>query len=727
MYSASYILELLFTMPSTLQAYDALPPDTAPTSPALCQTEDQLSCEEIEPSTILPTSRIPARTGVSESRLWTSWKWEFAACLLVLATPMILLATIYPHHGQPLPQWPFKLSINSLLSVYTLVLKAAIGSILTSCIGQLQWMWFSETRPLTDMLLFDNATRGADGALGLIWRQRFRQPLTTLGCIIMVLTFAVDPFVQQLVRPVDCSVEVSDGNLIATLPRANVFDGLGYNGDANFTNSTRTKFDFGVTEKDIESVFYDAIFSPGRGPPRQCSTGNCTFTDTYGTIGICSSCQDASSDVTITATCSDPDSSYASHHPTTAADCPANSNFTLDSNFIVGEYINLSTRMELVSRVVPPYPVVAAGGSELAPGIPGVRKLLFGFLIGATAVTGGRTDWTTSDNSTCNSRESEGSWSCQGYGAATCSLQPCIQIYNASISAGILEEHLVESSSDTAWGMIYDQEGLPAYLTLIDTQCAGQVQTPSDWNSSMGSRWLPYNFNLPITFDSFIDVDAIHLPDDVQTLLESGCLYIMSADSLLLAAELEGTIQPTAMSAGGSGAGDTEVGDLADFEGPEMIRGIYNWGHTDLERVRSVVANISHTLTTHIRTHGGSPNFLGSKDFSKDVQGRVYHYATCLQVQWPWLSYPASLAILTISFFVMVIEVTRRQGTSVWKASPLAWVLRVEGPGNQIFPSSNGSCKKMKDRSRQLAVHLFDGDLDEPRIRIADLKDPNLL
>lgn len=710
----------------SLQAYDALPSETASTSQPLCQPEIQLSREKVDQSAVPPASNRRIRT--CTSWFWMNWKWELAACLLVLVNPIIIFATLYPHSGQPLPQWPFRISINSLLSVYALVLKAGIGFTLASCIGQLQWNWFSETRPLTDMLHFDNATRGAYGALGLIWRQRFRQPLTALGCMIMVLVVTVDPFVQQLVRPVDCSVEVSDGNAIATLPRANVFDGLGYNGDANITDPTRSKYDLEMTEKDIESVLHSAISSPGQGPPRQCSTGNCTFTGTYGTIGICSSCQDASADVTITATCSDPDSSYASHHPTTGADCPANSGFTLDSNFTAGESIDLGIRVKLDSQGGFNLPGVAASGSELTPEVDSnVGNLLFGFLIGALAGTDGRIDWTTSDNSTCNSRESEGSWSCQGYGAATCSLRPCIQIYNASISAGILEEHLVESSSDTAWGSIYTKEGLSRYFTLIDTQCATQVHTPSDWSSGMGSRWLPYNLNLSITLHQLFDMDAIHLPDDVQTLLESGCLYIMSANRFLSAAgiRLEGTVQANGLGAEGWWSGDAE--SLSGFEGPEMIRGIYNWGHVDFERVRSVVANISDSLTIYIRAHGGSPDLSGSTNYSKDVQGKVYHYATCLQVQWPWLSYPTSLAILTISFFVMVIEVTRRQGTSVWKASPLAWVLRVEGPSNEIFPSSHGSCKKMKDRSTHIAVHLFDGDLDGPRIRIADLKDPNLL
>ncbi|KAH8750288.1 hypothetical protein F5883DRAFT_579562 [Diaporthe sp. PMI_573] len=170
---------------------------------------------------------------------------------------------------------------------------------------------------------------------------------------------------------------------------------------------------------------------------------------------------------------------------------------------------------------------------------------------------------------------------------------------------------------------------------------------------------------------------------------------------------------------------------LMDFEGPVIMQGMYNWGHTGFERVQSIMGNISNSFTTHIRKHGGTPQVLGSLNFSRDVQGKVYHYATCLQVEWPWLSFPASLAVLTILLLFMVVRSTKRQGheSSLWKASPLAWILRAERPGHEGFPSSHGSCEKMKERSTQIAIHLSDGDLDGrgPRIRMADLKDPNLL
>lgn len=739
--SHQQMLASSFTMASTPADYDGLPSENASISPTLCQPENQLICEGAESSTAILTSDTPSRT--SPSRALTIWKWEVAACLVIFAIPLIILGTLYPHSGHPLPQWPFKVSINSLLSVYALVLKATIGFILTSCTGQLQWTWFSETRPLTDMLYFDSATRGADGALSLILRQRFRHPLTALGCIITILAVAIDPFVQQLVRPVNCTVELLDDNDAASLPRTNIFED-GYRGNSSTTGAQN---DEEKSEKVIESVLYDAIFNPGQDPPWQCSTGNCTFEDTYGTIGVCYSCQDVSADVIITKTCSPPNSSYASQHPTFGSDCPANSSFTVESNITIGEYMNLGTKVNVSSLGYPDTFVVA--NTDAVDGVgpyygTAGRELIFGFLIGATTNPDGRIDYTTSDsvingttddNPTCVSDDTKESWACQGYGAATCSLKPCVHIYNATISAGVLEEHLVASSSSAAWGTVSTPDGFVLCFALVDTHCSNGIETQPGRNSNASSRWLPYEFRFTeadTERNDFGSPIGYHLPDEVTSLLDKDCLYLISASDTMYSVEeyLSGTIRAdSAVIIPGTPriAGSSIIGGVSAFEGPQIVQNIYNWGHTDFERVQSVFANISASLTTYIRTHGGSLQLLGSERFQRDVQGKVYHYATCLQVQWPWLAYPASLAVLTILFFWMVVEVTRSQGTSVWKASPLAWVLRVEGLGKNIFPSSQGSCKTMKDRSTQIAVRLLEGDLDGPRIRIADLKDPDLL
>jgi hypothetical protein len=54
------------------------------------------------------------------------WWLEILCCFLVIGASLAIVATIYPYRDRPLPQWPYNLSINSLVSIYVVVLKAAM-------------------------------------------------------------------------------------------------------------------------------------------------------------------------------------------------------------------------------------------------------------------------------------------------------------------------------------------------------------------------------------------------------------------------------------------------------------------------------------------------------------------------------------------------------------------------------------------------------------------------
>lgn len=49
-----------------------------------------------------------------------------SSCILFVGALVAIVVTIYPYEGRPLPQWPYRLSNNSLISVYVVVLKAAM-------------------------------------------------------------------------------------------------------------------------------------------------------------------------------------------------------------------------------------------------------------------------------------------------------------------------------------------------------------------------------------------------------------------------------------------------------------------------------------------------------------------------------------------------------------------------------------------------------------------------
>jgi hypothetical protein len=89
---------------------------------------------------------------------------------------------------KPSPNWPTWISLNTIVAIYVVILKASILLVTAEGIGQLKWSWFSrDVRPLEDLVKFDDATRGPYGAGVLLWRLRTDHLLSSLGAIIIIL------------------------------------------------------------------------------------------------------------------------------------------------------------------------------------------------------------------------------------------------------------------------------------------------------------------------------------------------------------------------------------------------------------------------------------------------------------------------------------------------------------------------------------------------------------
>lgn len=720
------------TIPLALQPYNTLLPEAPSTSSTLVDPQRPPRKDSIESTTEFTHTTHPRRS--IRSSYWAIWKYESAACILVLATPVIIFATLYPHNGQPLPQWPLGVSINSLLSVFALILKTSTAIILTSCIGQLQWKWFaSEPRPLYDMVRFDSATRDAGGALKLIWRQGTRQPLTTLGCAITILAFAIDPFMQQLLRPTDCSVELPVDGMVASLPVATLFEGFGFYGTSEDPSGN-------IAHRAIENALYSGVFDNKPDVIWQCPTGNCTF-PLYGTIGLCSSCEDVSADVQVVVSPLCSRSNSSDHHLGSWGTCLTEPRFSVNYTYDANEYIPM--RLDMSYRFEhhhDPSPYVAVAAAEMFLPAPGISRdmrdqnLLFGFLAGATAATNGHLSWEASThgnlswkamgNSTCNPELPEDSWRCRGYGAAVCTMQPCVRVYNATVAAGAFEEKLVTTMSGTDWGSIRVNGRWTAYLAMLDSQCASQNQSKSTPDADLRDRWVPFDLNVAGSSDSA--ALAKSLPSNVTSLIEEGCLYLVNwMLPLYVLDELNGFVQTGPFSTGYDSIDGTLFMNLLGFQGPPILRRIYDWGLTDFRRVESIFSNISDSLTSYIRTHGRAQASDGT-NYTRTAKGKVHHYATCLQVNWLWLLFPSILSSLTVLVFLLVAETSRRrrQTTPVWKASPLAWILRIDGQKDRQLSPSDDTCEAMEDRSRQIAAQL--DEVDGPRIEMVDIKDPHL-
>jgi hypothetical protein len=86
-----------------------------------------------------------------------------------------MVALLSYFDGRALPLWPNGfVTLNAVVAVLATVATAGVGVPLSSGLGQLKWIRF-RTRggaPLADMEVFDDASRGPMGAVGLLARMR---------------------------------------------------------------------------------------------------------------------------------------------------------------------------------------------------------------------------------------------------------------------------------------------------------------------------------------------------------------------------------------------------------------------------------------------------------------------------------------------------------------------------------------------------------------------------
>ena len=162
-----------------------------------------------------------AKRSLRQNNICKNWWMEIGACVLSLVTLVAVIGTLQPHQGKPLPQWPYHISVNALISIYVLVLKAAILLVTAEGLGQLKWRRLQRDRPLDEFVKYDQATRGPLGALRLLWQLRLRHPLSSTGTLIALVVLAIDPFAQQIIHYSDCSVPMA--GFQATIPRTNVY------------------------------------------------------------------------------------------------------------------------------------------------------------------------------------------------------------------------------------------------------------------------------------------------------------------------------------------------------------------------------------------------------------------------------------------------------------------------------------------------------------------------
>lgn len=105
----------------------------------------------------------------------TTWIPDILCLLIGIAAIGAIIGVLAHFNDRTLPSWPYSITLNTIIALLAALANGALALPLSNGISQLKWDRFKKDRAsLTDLELFDQASRGPLGAFKLIGRARGR-------------------------------------------------------------------------------------------------------------------------------------------------------------------------------------------------------------------------------------------------------------------------------------------------------------------------------------------------------------------------------------------------------------------------------------------------------------------------------------------------------------------------------------------------------------------------
>ena len=131
------------------------------------------------------------------------------------------MALIGSQDNKPLPQWPYRLTINTLIAVFSVLIRSASGLIAAQGISHIKWTRSRRPQTLHAFETHDEASQGPWGALVLLGNDLGRS-ISSLGALVTLSILFLEPFSQQIVSFQDCVR--SHGRDVASILRSQYYD-----------------------------------------------------------------------------------------------------------------------------------------------------------------------------------------------------------------------------------------------------------------------------------------------------------------------------------------------------------------------------------------------------------------------------------------------------------------------------------------------------------------------
>ncbi|KAI0198833.1 hypothetical protein F4808DRAFT_472498 [Astrocystis sublimbata] len=567
---------------------------------------------------------------------WQLWFWETVSFLAVIALLASVIGILAENNGKKQIELPYRISLNTLVALLSTLLRTLMLIILEKVIGQGRWSWFQVPRALYDLEIFDRAGRGPWGSLKYLTRIHRLHP-STIAAVVLILSLGISTFTQQAIQSTE-RTKLEPGQT-AWVRKAQII--WGQNGNS-----------IDLPSLDIPAV--EALFEvqgfETRQIPFSCPSGNCTFRNTYASVGICNKCADVTPHMGFT---------FANHTPDASDEHPELRKPNTDL------YCQWPTQNRTTDI---PY---APRNPTFQAKFGVVTASMSGFLTASGNIhTACNLPVPVKDREKSLPNTTDPIFS-------VCWLYPCLRHYNGSVTNGILREVVV----DTELLPLRDRlRGEPTYGSY-DRLCRGNG---TRMNDTVGTP--------EFTGDKYS-------PNNSQT-TDLDCWYEIRGNPIGLFALskslnwLSGVFWE---------AGQLWMSYMVGLPWATEFR--YEGGVDTLSSISSGMDRLATAMTNALRT-------VGSDSHGGDgrIYGQVWSQGVCTQINWPWFSFPAALILATLYILVASIVggVRKQTAARTWKSSALP--LLYYGPPRQHEMRGLETERDLRRDAKQRRVCLREDD-----------------
>lgn len=604
----------------------------------------------IRKALVSPSSKVKDKKGkvtdtekhFPEHPCWI-WRWELLQLLIASGLFAAICIVLYIYTGKELPEWKnLGITLNTLVSIIATFFRASIAIISSEVLAQLKWEWLSGSfRPMSDIQMFDTATRGVIGSLQLLPAIALRQPLTLEAILILFLSLGIGSFTQQSIQTYQCLQPVH----LVPPPSITIAKTLDWSDFAQLTQGGRyglkAKMSLAMKDAIIQARNISTLYS--------CPTGYCNFTTfpeytsqgltkrmSHASLGICSACTNIDKLVLQ----HDRDGKKTTTYSLPTDESKNGSRIVLgsqdgvrDTHMSVHTTRNLDWTNKTVSRA---------------------------FL--------NRARWSISNITFLAARDHYSI----DVAAAACILYPCIRYYTAAVKTFRLSEDMVwevplrTQSPEKIWSAKaksfgYDWKGVMRPC-LVNGKRRNLSDIPSSTDHSTRvyfhkDDWAEQSIDKPPSFDN-ITAPAECVMEFPRNL------------GLAFETEIEATFNFNCTPADDtSGELSCRTDSAMENSYPSPLSSFLKENRTS-EAIDNALELIATRITQEIRQVRKDSKHLR-------VTGNASENRFCVQIAWKWLIFPgALLGLCAILLFAVIFRFGLSKKRRIWKSSVLPLLLR---------------------------------------------------